>query len=168
MGTRHINPNKALDPGLIYDATIEDYVNLLCALNFTSTQIQTITKSSTSNCSSPSLDLNYPSFIAFFNTNDSKSNSKTVKEFQRTVTNVGIGMSTYTATLTPMERCKVSVTPEKLIFKEKNEKQSYKVTIEGPRKMEDSVVFGYLRWVEAGGKHVVRSPIVATSMQLDN
>ncbi|GKV04603.1 hypothetical protein SLEP1_g16746 [Rubroshorea leprosula] len=167
MGTGHINPNKALDPGLIYDATIEDYVNLLCALNFTSNQIQTITKSSSNNCSSPSLDLNYPSFIAFFNTNDSKSNSKTVKEFQRTVTNVGIGMSTYTATLTPMEGFKVSITPEKLIFKEKNEKQSYKVTIEGPRKMEDSVVFGYLSWVEAGGKHVVRSPIVATSMKLD-
>ncbi|GLT34198.1 hypothetical protein SLA2020_087250 [Shorea laevis] len=168
MGTGHINPNKALEPGLIYDATIEDYVNLLCALNFTSNQIQTITKSSSNNCSSPSLDLNYPSFIAFFNTDDSKSNSKTVKEFQRTVTNVGIGMSTYTATLTPMEGFKVSVTPEKLIFKEKNEKQSYKVTIEGPRKMEDSVVFGYLSWFEAGGKHVVRSSIVATSMQLDN
>ncbi|GLT93513.1 hypothetical protein SLE2022_113030 [Rubroshorea leprosula] len=166
MGTGHINPNKAVDPGLIYDATIEDYVNLLCALNFTAKQIQTITKSSTNNCSAPSLDLNYPSFIAFFNAKGSKSNSKTVIEFQRTVTNVGDEMSTYTATVTPMEGFQVSVTPEKLIFKEKNEKQFYKLSIEGPSMMKDIFVFGYLNWEDSGGKYVVRSPIVATGLQL--
>lgn len=39
IGAGHINPNKILGPGLIYDATIEDYVSLFCALNFTLKQI---------------------------------------------------------------------------------------------------------------------------------
>ncbi|KAA8537767.1 hypothetical protein F0562_027653 [Nyssa sinensis] len=165
IGAGHVNPNKAINPGLIYDVKVEDYVNLLCALNFTMKQIQTITRSSSSyNCSNPSLDLNYPSFIAFFNANDSNSNIETVQEFQRTVTNVGDGMSTYTAKLTPMEGLKASVMPDKLVFREKYEKQSYKLSIEGPRLMKDNVVFGSLSWVEMGGKHVVKSPIVATSL----
>ncbi|KAJ4701734.1 subtilisin-like protease [Melia azedarach] len=167
MGAGHVNPNKALNPGLIYDATVEDYVNLLCALNFTMKQIQTITRSSSVDCSTPSLDLNYPSFIAFFNANDSKSKSNTVQEFQRTVTNVGEGMSTYSANVTPMKGFKVSVNPDKLIFKEKYAKQSYKVSIEGPRQMEETEVFGYLSWIETGGRYVVKSPIVATSLGIE-
>lgn len=35
IGLGHINPNQALDPGLIYKATVQDYVNLLCSLNHT-------------------------------------------------------------------------------------------------------------------------------------
>ncbi|KAA8528522.1 hypothetical protein F0562_035877 [Nyssa sinensis] len=164
IGAGHINPNKALDPGLVYDVKLEDYMNLLCALNYTMKQIQTITRSSSYSCSNSSLDLNYPSFIAFFKANNSQSDVKPVQEFQRTVTNVGDGMSTYTATLTPVEGFNVSVEPNKLVFKQKYEKQSYKLSIEGPRLMEKKVVYGSLSWVEIKGKHAVRSPIVATSL----
>ncbi|XWS25594.1 hypothetical protein CRYUN_Cryun27aG0081200 [Craigia yunnanensis] len=163
MGAGHINPNKALDPGLVYDATVEDYVNLLCGLNFTAQQIKTITKSSSNNCSNQSLDLNYPSFIAYFNDRNAKPNSKTVKEFQRTVTNVGEGSSTYKATVTPIKGVKVTVEPDTLVFKAKNDKKNFKLSIEGPRQLDDAVSFGYLTWEDSRGKHVVRSPIVATS-----
>ncbi|CAI9115794.1 OLC1v1016788C1 [Oldenlandia corymbosa var. corymbosa] len=162
MGAGHINPNKALDPGLVYEAGTGDYINLLCAMNFTSLQIQSITRSSSYKCSNPSLDLNYPSFILYFRANSSQS---TVKQFTRTVTNVGDGMAVYSAKLAPMDGFKVSVTPDKLIFRKKYEKQSYKLTVEGPTAATvDLVVYGSLSWEENGGKHVVRSPIAATSL----
>lgn len=168
MGAGHVNPNKALDPGLIYDATVDDYVNLLCALNFTKKQIQTITKSASNNCSTPSLDLNYPSFIAFFNVNDSKSSDVQItQEFQRTVTNVGKGQSTYGASVTAMKGFEVGVVPNKLVFKTEGEKLRFKVSIRGPRLMTETEAFGYLSWVDSEGKHVVRSPIVATKLSSD-
>ncbi|MCD7470285.1 hypothetical protein HAX54_010014 [Datura stramonium] len=167
MGAGHIDPNKALDPGLIYDATPQDYVNLLCALNLTSKQIETITRSSSYTCSNPSLDLNYPSFIGYFNRNSNESDPKRIQEFKRTVTNLQDGTSVYTAVLTPIGKFKVSVIPDKLVFKEKYEKQSYKLRIEGPLVMDDIVDYGSLSWVETGGKYIVKSPIVATSIKVD-
>ncbi|KAJ7007207.1 hypothetical protein NC653_006301 [Populus alba x Populus x berolinensis] len=164
VGAGQVNPNKALDPGLIYDVNSNDYVRLLCALNFTEKQIQAITRSSSTNCSNPSTDLNYPSFIAYFNAKDSPSNLTTVREFQRTVTNVGAEMSTYTVNVTPMIGLKVSVVPDKLEFRAKYEKLSYKLIIEGPALLDETVTFGYLSWVDVACEHIVRSPIVSTSL----
>ncbi|KAK7349377.1 hypothetical protein VNO77_06702 [Canavalia gladiata] len=165
LGAGHINPNKALDPGLVYDVGIQDYVNLLCALNFTQKNITTITKSSSNDCSKPSLDLNYPSFIAFFG---GSNDSRISHEFQRTVTNVGEGPTIYVANVTPIKGFHISVIPDKLVFKEKKEKISYKLRIEGPRTMKETsvVAFGYLSWTDV--KHVVRSPIVVTTFKFDS
>jgi len=160
LGAGHINPNRALDPGLVYDVGVQDYVNLLCALNFTQKNITIITRSSTNDCSKPSLDLNYPSFIAFFNA--ANSSSRTTQEFRRTVTNVGQGKSIYVAHITPIEGFHVRVIPNKLMFNKKNEKLSYKLRIEDTRMTQkNEVSFGYLTWQD--GKHVVRSPIVVTT-----
>ncbi|XP_050214634.1 subtilisin-like protease SBT3 [Mercurialis annua] len=163
MGAGEVNASKALDPGLIYDMNTTDYVNLLCALNLTQKQIKIITKSSSNDCSSPSLDINYPSFIAFFNPNDIRS-LIIVQEFHRTVTNVGEGMLNYSAKLTAIDGVKVSVVPDKLEFTGKNEKLSYKLVIEGPAMVKDRVAFGYLRWVDSEGKYSVKSPIVVTTL----
>ncbi|KAL6216605.1 PREDICTED: subtilisin-like protease [Fragaria vesca subsp. vesca] len=167
MGAGHVNPNKALNPGLIYDATIDDYVNLLCALNYTQKHIQIITGSASNNCSTPSLDLNYPSFIAFFNANDSMSGVQATQEFKRTVTNVGKGQSTYVASVTAMKGFEVGVVPNKLVFGREGEKLSFKMSIRGRRLMEETEAFGYLTWVDSEGQHVVRSPIVATRLSSD-
>ncbi|XP_023728471.1 subtilisin-like protease SBT3 [Lactuca sativa] len=164
MGSGHVAPNKALNPGLIYDVNAQDYINLLCGLNYTQNQIQTITRSSNFSCSNPSLDINYPSFIAYFDGNDTKSTDKVVKEFKRTVTYVGVGSSTFTAKLTSISGLNVTVTPKKLSFQSKNEKKSYKLRIEGPTTIQDQVVYGFLSWIESTRKIVVRSPIVATSL----
>ncbi|XP_057975752.1 subtilisin-like protease SBT3 [Malania oleifera] len=163
MGSGHINPNKALDPGLIYDANREDYVNLICALNYNTMQIQTIIRSSNFSCVNASLDLNYPSFIAFFTGNDSTSSLTSTKaqKFYRTVTNVGNGACSYRANLTSVDGFRVTVVPEKLNFRKKFDKQRFMLSIEGPKVMKETLAYGFLSWVDYEGKYVVRSPIVA-------
>ncbi|XP_058089282.1 subtilisin-like protease SBT3 [Magnolia sinica] len=164
LGAGHINPNKALDPGLIYDADTRDYEQLLCALNYTKEQFQAVTRSSNFNCSNPSSDLNYPSFIVFVKPND----TGIIKEFRRTVTNVGNGISTYQAKVGPMEGFDVKVNPDTLVFEEKNEKLNFTVTLVAQTKIEEYLMHGSLSWVEDGGKHVVMSPIVVTTIILDS
>ncbi|XP_030490642.2 subtilisin-like protease SBT1.9 [Cannabis sativa] len=167
MGTGFIDPNKAIDPGLIYDAETEDYVKLLCSLNYTAKQMKIITKTNTScNGIKPSSDLNYPSFIAYFPSDFEAPHPgpKVVREFQRRVRNVGKERSSYIAELSGMRGLKVKVEPMKLVFRRKNEMLSYKLSVEGPTNLEEEVVHGSLSWVEESGKHVVRSPIVATNM----
>ncbi|XP_057854422.1 subtilisin-like protease SBT3.18 [Cryptomeria japonica] len=43
MGVGHVDPNKAVDPGIVYEIGVEDYVNYLCTINYTTQQIQSIT-----------------------------------------------------------------------------------------------------------------------------
>lgn len=164
IGAGHVDPNKALDPGLVYDAGSEDYVNLLCGLKFSDDQIKTITRSKSYNCSIPSLDLNYPSFIAYLNGGDSGSIHKAI-EFRRSVTNVGDAKSIYDAKLTTLEGLNVSVSPNRLRFTNKYEKKSYKLRIQGSE-MFIGVVHGSLTWVQSNGKYQVKSPIVATTLVL--
>ncbi|XP_059634036.1 subtilisin-like protease SBT3 [Cornus florida] len=160
MGSGHVDPNRALDPGLIYDATPQDYVNLICSMNFTKNQILTITRSNSYSCSNPSSDLNYPSFIAFY---ADEKDIVLVKKFRRTVTNVGNAMATYKVQVEAPMGSVVTVSPKTMIFKKMYEKKSYSLTI---RYMKNETYtaakFGYVIWVEDGGKHNVMSPIVVS------
>lgn len=88
----HVNPVVAFEPGLIYNATVEDYLGFLCALNYTSAQIQTATKwSYTCNVAKKySLDdLNYPSFVVTITTSTQGSSPPFTAKYTRTLTNVG-------------------------------------------------------------------------------
>ncbi|KAF9620027.1 hypothetical protein IFM89_010643 [Coptis chinensis] len=42
-GSGHVDPEKALDPGLVYDLTTEDYIDFLCASNYSQKDIAVIT-----------------------------------------------------------------------------------------------------------------------------
>nr|XP_011464036.1 PREDICTED: subtilisin-like protease [Fragaria vesca subsp. vesca] len=168
FGAGHITPNKALDPGLVYDAAADDYIALLCAMNYTAKQIQIITGSIYICTNRFNIDLNYPSFIAYFNNNGSNSDAKVVQEFRRTLTNVGEKQSSYFVNLTPMVGLKLKVEPQKLVFTKKYEKLRYKLTIVGPKLLKEDVVQGSLIWIDDGGKYVVRCPIVATNIVPDS
>ncbi|XP_075484921.1 subtilisin-like protease SBT3 [Primulina tabacum] len=159
MGAGKVDPNQALDPGLIYDTTPQDYVNLLCSMNFTMGQILTITRSPFK-CSSPSPDLNYPSFIALYTNKTTTS----VQEFHRTVTNVGDDATTYKVQVIAPKGSVVVVEPDTLVFGQKYDEQSYSLTIEYTRSDARSITFGSIIWVEENGKHTVRSPIVVSPM----
>ncbi|KAI3465338.1 hypothetical protein Pfo_022001 [Paulownia fortunei] len=160
MGAGHVDPNQALDPGLIYDANPQDYVNLLCSMNFTRNQILTIARSSY-NCSNPSSDLNYPSFITLY---PNKTTHGLVQKFQRTVTNVGDDATSYKVQVTAPNGSKVAVSPTTLVFGKKYEKQSYSLTIKYKGNISGAITFGSITWVEDNGKHTVRSPIVVSPM----
>ncbi|MCD9640298.1 Subtilisin-like protease sbt3 [Datura stramonium] len=164
IGAGHVNPNGALDPGLVYDATPQDYINLICSLNFTEEQFKTFARSSANydNCSNPSADLNYPSFIAFYSFSEEGNYTWLEQKFRRTLTNVGKGGATYRVKIETPKNSTISVSPQTLVFKEKNEKQSYTLTIRYIGDDNASKV-GSITWVEKNGSHSVRSPIVVTS-----
>ncbi|KAH7543404.1 hypothetical protein FEM48_Zijuj02G0180400 [Ziziphus jujuba var. spinosa] len=158
IGSGHVDPNRALDPGLVYDASPQDYVNLLVSLNYTKNQILAITRSEAYDFTNPSSDLNYPSFIALY---DNQTTSK-VQTFGRTVTNVGDGAAKYKVSVKAPTGSEVTVLPEELVFGKKYEKQSYSLTIKFNSDGKGSVSFGDIVWVEATGNHTVRSPIVVS------
>ncbi|KAI8562752.1 hypothetical protein RHMOL_Rhmol03G0059800 [Rhododendron molle] len=157
MGAGQIDPNRALDPGLVYDAAPQDYANILCSINYTASQIMTITRSKGYNCSNPSSDLNYPSFIALYNIGEV---GRFVRKFERTLTNVGRGGGTYKANVTSPEGTTVRVSPKTLVFSKINDKKTYSLTI-NYRGLDNRLsISGSIVWVEEKGKHTVRSPIV--------
>ncbi|KAJ8565589.1 hypothetical protein K7X08_008165 [Anisodus acutangulus] len=159
-GSGFIDPNRALDPGLIYDATPQDYVNLLCSMNFTEEQFKTIARSSPNhNCSNPSADLNYPSFIALWEFDFERKNFPwLVKKFTRTVTNVGSGAAKYTAKVEATRNTRISVSPQVLAFGKKYEKKSYSLTIRYRGDEKFTANYGSITWLEENGNHTVRSP----------
>nr|AAO62352.1 subtilase [Casuarina glauca] len=160
MGAGNIDPNCALEPGLVYDATPQDYINLLCSMNFDRTQILAIIRTRSYNCSNPSSDLNYPSFIAFHN----GKNDTVVKKFRRTVTNVGDAVAIYNASIAAPRGSRVVVYPQTLVFKEKYEQKSFTLTMKFKRGPKMDTSFGALVWTHENGKHIVRSPIVVSPM----
>ncbi|PHT60495.1 hypothetical protein CQW23_02858 [Capsicum baccatum] len=166
MGAGHVDPNKALDPGLLYDATPQDYVNLICSMNFTEEQFKTFARSSANydNCSNPSADLNYPSFIALYPFSLEGNFTWLEQKFRRTLTNVGEGRATYKVKIETPKNSTVTVSPQTLMFKGKNDKQSYTMTIRYRGDSDQSRNVGSITWVEENGKHSVRSPIVTSTI----
>ncbi|KAL8513841.1 hypothetical protein ACS0TY_013091 [Phlomoides rotata] len=157
IGSGQVDPNRALDPGLVYDASVQDYVNLVCSMSFSPEQTRTIIRSRY-NCSNPSSDLNYPSFIALYQIQENRT--AITRTFKRTVTNVGNGAATYEAKVEKPKGSTITISPQTLVFGKKHEKQSYSLTIQYRSNNEFAVNDGSITWIEVNGKHNVRSPIV--------
>ncbi|KAM4072106.1 hypothetical protein ACB094_11G112800 [Castanea mollissima] len=147
FGAGHINPVKALEPGLVYDASIDDYIKMLCSINIS------FFSRCPNDISGSAKDLNYPSMQALIESN----NSFTVK-FPRIVTNVGPANSTFESKVIRDSQIKVSVEPSTLSFEASGEKKSFIVTVSGKGLPASKMATASLVWSD--GTHNVRSPIV--------
>ncbi|KAI4372202.1 hypothetical protein MLD38_010466 [Melastoma candidum] len=151
IGSGHVNPLKANDPGLVYDITPDDYIPYICSLGYTDQQVSTVVGRSIT-CSEwpkiPQGQLNYPSFSLVLRS------SQTVT---RTVTNVGNPNSTYVVTVIPPPGVYVTVKPIMLYFSNANQKATYSVTFTVYGSKVSNYMQGYLKWTS--GKYSVRSPI---------
>uniref|UniRef100_A0A0E0K8N1 Subtilisin-like protease n=1 Tax=Oryza punctata TaxID=4537 RepID=A0A0E0K8N1_ORYPU len=162
MGAGHVNPARAVDPGLVYDIDPADYVTHLCTLGYTHMEIFKITHAGV-NCTAvlernAGFSLNYPSISVAFKTNTTSA------VLQRTVTNVGTPNSTYNAQIAAPHGVRIRASPATLTFSEFGEKKSFRVTVIAPSPAPRDSAEGYLVWKQSGGqgKRRVRSPIAVT------
>ncbi|KAK9283141.1 hypothetical protein L1049_011372 [Liquidambar formosana] len=150
-GAGHVTPNSAMDPGLVYDSTVNDYLNFLCAYGYNESQIQLFAEGPYTCPKAVTLkDFNYPTITI--------PNLKGTVTVARTVTNVG-SPGVYTARVTAPTGISVWVKPTRLVFAKTGEVQKFEVFLKanGVGVAKD-YVFGELLWED--GKHSVRSPIV--------
>ncbi|TYI18021.1 hypothetical protein ES332_A07G062000v1 [Gossypium tomentosum] len=154
-GAGHINPNKAMDPGLMYDIDWQGYVDFLCGLGYDDAEMRAILRQSQWTCNQDGTDINYPSFVAMFSKNASAPN---VKNFTRVVTNVGDDQSVYQATVEATHGMTIKVEPTTLTFTNKYQKQKFVVSVQMDGKAPP-VAYGYLKWVDQNS-HIVASPVV--------
>lgn len=150
-GAGHVQPNRAMDPGLVYDLSFDDYLIFLCSLNYNQSQI-TLFSEQPYSCPKKVIliDFNYPS-ITVPNLNGSITVTRTVK-------NVG-SPGTYKARVIRPPGITVLVKPNRMKFHKIGEEKSFKLTLKlKQRSAAKEYVFGKLIWSD--GKHYVRSPIV--------
>ncbi|KAJ4840061.1 hypothetical protein Tsubulata_047987 [Turnera subulata] len=154
-GSGHINPVKAINPGLVYDAGEVDYVQFLCGQGYSNRQLRLITgdKKSCSKIGQQNVwNLNYPSFAL-----SARWEKSVTRVFHRTVTNVGSASSTYKATVKDGKGLKIKVTPKVLSFDSIGQKKYFVVKVRA--RMGKTAISGALSWND--GVHRVRSPVIA-------
>ncbi|KAG2601297.1 subtilisin-like protease SBT3.7 isoform X1 [Panicum virgatum] len=143
-GGGHINPNRAADPGLIYDIDPNDYNHFFSC---------TVTKTSAS-CNEtyvPGYFLNLPSI--------SVPNLRYPVSVSRTVTNVGEVDAVYHVAIESPAGVKIEVEPSVLVFNAANKVHTFLVKISPLWRLQGDYTFGSITWYN--GEKTVRIPIAA-------
>lgn len=156
-----MNPNRAVDPGLIYDAGIDDYVRFLCDTGFSGKSVSRLTQTRV-NCTKTrlnELNLNLPSITI--------PNLKRKVTVTRKVTNVGPVDSVYKATVQAPQGIKMKVEPQILRFNKTTQILPFKVTFLSSLKVYGGYRFGSLIWTDHG-KHIVRIPVSVRAMLFES
>ncbi|KAL1363952.1 hypothetical protein HN51_012118 [Arachis hypogaea] len=154
-GSGHVNPQKALSPGLVYDASTSDYVKFLCSLGYSPEQLQILIKHSGFNCTKKFSDpgqLNYPSFSVMFG-------GKRVVRYTRRLTNVGEADSVYNVTVNVPPAVSVTVKPTRLVFGKVGESKTYTVTFVSKKGTKNKARYGFGSIVWSNAYHQVKSPV---------
>ncbi|KAL5583669.1 hypothetical protein UlMin_016111 [Ulmus minor] len=165
-GAGHVDPNRALNPGLVYDLGLNDYIAFLCSIGYDSKNIAVFTRALPSSdicektlnklgrsITSPG-DLNYPSFSVVF------KSSQDVVKYKRVVKNVGSEVdAVYEVKVSSPSGVVINVSPSKLVFSAENQTQTYEVSFSSSTSAGngDTQRFGSIEWTD--GSHYVRSPV---------
>ncbi|TVT96867.1 hypothetical protein EJB05_57945, partial [Eragrostis curvula] len=154
-GAGHVDPNRAVDPGLVYDAGADDYIAFLCALGYTSEQIAVHGLTIDDYCSATRATINAsesncPAFSVLF---DSSYGEVTQG---RVVRNVGSNVTaTYTANFESPGGVRVK--------RDAAATHEYEVTFQ-PRmdgsQITNNYTFRSIEWSD--GVHRVTSPVAVT------
>ena len=184
-GAGQINPSKALEPGLIYDAGPADYERYVCAATdpkaySTSWLVENDYEApkrplfcSTSLCRGG--QCSYPQALRDFNTPSFSMpglSPAAAGVAKRTVTYLAAGPAVFTATLQlpsgytgkwdidPKANRRGQVSRTQLQFAKKGEKRQFTLSITaGADAPVGTWVYGNLTWKDEGGRYVVYSPI---------
>jgi hypothetical protein len=166
-GAGHVQPNRAADPGLVYDANATDYLGFLCALGYNSSVIAMFMAGAgdgdghaahacPARAPRPE-DLNYPSVAV-----PHLSPTGAAHTVTRRVRNVGPGAAAYDARVHAPRGVAVDVRPRRLEFATAGEEKQFTVTFRAREGffLRGEYVFGRLVWSDGPGRHIVRSPLV--------
>ncbi|KAL2942942.1 CO(2)-response secreted protease [Bienertia sinuspersici] len=151
-GVGEISPLKAIDPGLVFPTTTEDYFHFLCHVGYTEKTLRSMS-GTMFKCPKVSLDklisdINYPSISI----GKLKRNHK--KRVTRHVINVGSSPnSSYTATVSAPKGLRVNVFPKKIVFHKGSSTATFNVTFHG-KQAKKGYNYGSLTWFD--GLHNVR------------
>jgi Subtilase family/Fibronectin type-III domain/PA domain/Peptidase inhibitor I9 len=153
-GSGHVRPGLAFDPGLVYDASVNDWLKYACGIG----QLQLVTPAAVCvgvGSIDPS-DLNYPSIAI-----GDLAGKQTVK---RTFTNTNTKASQYRVTIqappgftVKVSKAKITVPPLK--------SRTYSVTVTRTNAALGQWGFGSLTWTDNRG-HSVRSPLAVRAVAL--
>ncbi|KAL8159536.1 hypothetical protein V2J09_001073, partial [Rumex salicifolius] len=161
MGAGHINPLKAIDPGLIYDMKPSDYSIFLCNLGYTDDQINSmmLPQQPQRNRRCPAIrvsnaDLNYPSIVI--------SGLERTSDVKRTLTDVASGKtaSVYFARVSNPDGVDVVVWPRVLIFTPTRREVTYFVVLTPLKESGKRYDVGEIVW--SNGFYSVRTPLVVS------
>lgn len=155
FGSGHIDPNKANDPGLIYDVTDDEYDAFACGTTSPAVDQTRCDALTAGGLSFKAEDLNQPSIAV-----SRLANSQTVS---RRVTNVGDETETYVASIVAPPAILVDVVPANLTIAP-GQSATFAVTLTYVSGPLDLWRFGSLTW--SSSNHDVRSVLAVRPVSL--
>ena len=148
QGAGHVVPNKAIDPGLVYDAGPTDFIRYQCKVN--KPAVSPASDCTTVGTLDETYNYNLPSITV-----GAVTGSTTVT---RKVTNVGVASATYTPSFTAPTGFTMVVSPASLTLAP-GAIGTFTVTLTANGAVDNVWGFGSLTWTD--GAHVVRIPVTS-------
>ena len=155
MGSGHISPNEANDPGLVFEVTDEEYDAFACGIESPAVAPSRCESLAAEGRSFDATDLNQPSIAV--------SRLANQRKVTRRVTNVSDSAETYTVEVSAPVGIQVSVAPT-ILSLSPGQSATYEVTFTYQSGPLDLWRFGSMTW--AGSDHSVRSVLAVRPISL--